>query len=332
MRISFKYLSGLFIFFLFISCGKHTKIDSKIENNTWNQIKATDGSAPIARHEAAFVNVEDKFYLLGGRRIQAVSIFDTKTQTWSLGAKPPIELHHFQPIIYGSKIYIIGALTGGYPSETPVTNIYIYNTKLNTWEVGDEIPVDRRRGSTGNCVKNDVVYISCGISNGHIDGHKKWMDSYNLKTGVWKILPDAPRARDHFQAVEADGKIYVLAGRLSKAPKATFSETIGEVDVYDIKREKWITVKEHLPTQRAGNMALLYGKEILVVGGESLAHQNAHNEVEALNIDKHTWRSYPSLLQGRHGTGVVLYNDAMYIASGCGNRGGSPELITMEKF
>ena len=261
-----------------------------------------------------------------------MSIYNVKTNKWSVGAKPPLEFHHFQPVVYGSKIYIIQALTGKYPSETPVNHIYTYNTANDIWEKGIEIPKDRLRGSTGNIIKNGIVYISCGISNGHIDGHRNWFDSYNIKTEEWKVLPNAPRARDHFQAVEADNKIYLLGGRLSKAPKATFNETIGEVDYFDIKKNQWFTVKDHLPTHRAGNMAVRYHNNIMVIGGESIRQNMAHTEVEALNINTHLWKSYPKLIQGRHGTGCVFINNTLYIASGCGNRGGVPELDSVEKY
>lgn len=313
------------------SCGKQFH-NSRVDEKSWAEVVAVDNSKPIARHEAAFVNVSDKFYLLGGRGIRPVSIFNPTTQKWEEGEKPPIEIHHFQPVVYENKIYIIGAMTGKYPLETPVKNILVYNTSTNKWEVGDAIPTQRLRGSTGNVIKNELVYISCGISNGHINGHKKWFESYNIKTGEWKILPDSPQARDHFQSVEANGKIYNLAGRLSKAPHATFTETIAKVDVYNIKKNEWSTIENEIPTQRAGNMALLYKNDILVIGGESIHQNKAHNQVEALNTKNHTWRSYSNLIQGRHGTGAFIFNNIIYIASGCGNRGGSPELTTMEKY
>lgn len=329
MKVKLSLL--LTISLILSSCGNINKT-SRSAHKEWVSVNSSDGSKPIKRHEAAFVNVADKFYLLGGRRIQNISIFNTKTKKWTKGAKPPIEIHHFQPIVYGKRIYVLGALTGRYPAETPVANILIYDTKADVWKIGDKIPTNRLRGSTGNVIKKGIIYMSCGIQDGHRSGHIKWLDSYNIKTREWKILPDAPRPRDHFQAVEVGNKIYVLAGRRSKAPKNTFNETIAEVDVYDIDTQKWTTITKKIPTQRAGNMAVLYGDDVLVIGGESIHQKKAHQEVEGLSIKTHTWKKYPNLLQGRHGTGVFLFQNEIYIASGCNNRGGSPELDTMEKY
>lgn len=331
MKNLVSFISACVFMLLTHSCEK-PQSKNEVESKSWEEVLATDNSLPVARHEAAFVNVNNRFYLLGGRGIKPVSIFDTETQKWTTGEKPPLEIHHFQPVVYKDKVYIIGAMTGEYPAETPVENVLIYNTSENSWTLGDSIPSDRLRGSTGNVIKDDIVYVSCGISNGHMSGHRKWFDSYNLKTGEWQVLPDAPQARDHFQSVEAKGKIYNLAGRLSKAPEKTFSETLAKVDVYDIEKKTWSTVEAEIPTQRAGNMALRYNDEILVIGGESAEQEKAHKEVEALQISDQSWKAYPSLIEGRHGTGVFIFNDEIYIASGCGNRGGSPELTTMEKY
>lgn len=298
----------------------------------WKEIITKDGSKPIARHEAAFVGVGDNFYLLGGRGIKPVSIYDVKKDTWTQGAPSPIEMHHFQPIVFEGKIYVIGALTGGYPSETPIPDIYVYSPKEDRWSKEGTIPKKRRRGSTGNVVYKNQVYISGGIQNGHIDGHKKWLDRYNPVTKKWKKLADAPRARDHFQSAVTGGKIYALAGRLSKAPNATFVETIAEVDVYDIAADSWETLSEPIPTPRAGNIAIGVGSDIYIMGGESATQETAHAQVEVLDCMTGAWRTLPEMTSGRHGTGVILHNRQLYIASGCANRGGEPELDTMEQY
>lgn len=298
----------------------------------WSEVKSSDGSMPVERHEAAYIAVGDKFYLMSGRGIRPVSIFDPKTETWTAGAKPPVEMHHLQPVVYKDKIYIIGALTGNYPGETPLPDVYIYDPAKDMWTKGDPIPADRQRGSTGVVVYKDKIYVVCGIKDGHRGDHKTWLDSYDPKTGKWEKLADAPRARDHFQASVVKNKLYVVGGRRSEAPDNVFGNKIQEVDVYDFKTGKWSTLSQHLPTTRAGSFNVVLGKQIVVIGGESGEQELAHNEVETLNTKTGTWISFPPIPEGRHGSGAILYKNAVYIASGCGKRGGSPELKTQWKY
>jgi len=332
-----KYLSFslLAILFLFFSCHNHSIVpivqQSKIEGE-WNTLTSTDNSHPIERHEAAFVKVSNLLILLGGRGIKPVSIYNIHTKKWSTGAPPPIELHHFQPVVYNNSIYIVGAFTGGWPDEKPVPNIYRYSPGKDSWTKGSTIPTKRQRGATGAVLVEDQIFVVCGIKNGHIDDHKNWLDMYDLKTDTWTQLPDAPRPRDHFQAVAAEGQIFVMAGRRSSAPNDGFKHTIKEVDIYDIAKKEWTTASKPIPTPRAGNFATLYNKEVLILGGESGTQVAAHNEVEGFHINNLQWTSHTPMIQGRHGTGAALVGDKIIIASGCGNRGGQPELQTIEAF
>ncbi|MTB51188.1 kelch-like protein [Lewinella sp. W8] len=300
--------------------------DSSPATPTWAERASADGSAPTARHEAAFVAVNDRAYLLGGRGIKPVNIYDLKENTWTSGDTSPVEIHHFQPVVYNEEIYLLGAMTGGYPGETPLPEIYIYSPASNSWRTGATIPEGRRRGGAGAVLVDGKIYLVCGIQDGHRSGHVPWLDVYDPTTDTWEVLADAPRPRDHFQAVAHDGKIYALAGRTTKAATNPFANTIGEVDVYDLATNTWTTLTDTLPTHRAGNAAIAVNDEILVIGGESTAHEVAHSNVEALDPASGTWTMLDSLSRGRHGTGVIYYGDQLIMSSGCGNRGGSPEL------
>lgn len=298
----------------------------------WTQVASADSSRPVKRHEAAFVKLGNEFILLGGRRIQPVSRFDLATQSWSQGSPPPVEIHHFQPVVYQDQVYIMGAFTGGYPDESPLPLIYRYDPATDAWSTGDSIPADRLRGAAGLVMYEEDFYLISGIQQGHMSGHVPWLDKYDPETGSWEKLPDAPRARDHFQAIVVEDKLYLLGGRRSNAPDAVFSNPVAEIDVYDFATAQWSTLPEPLPTLRAGNYVTRMEDEILVLGGESEAQAQAHSEVEALNVHSHQWRTLEPMLRGRHGTGAVWHEGLLYVASGCGNRGGSPELETMEAF
>ena len=298
---------------------------------TWQTLKCQ--GEPVARHEASFVEANGKFYLIGGRRIQEVSIFNPETNTWTSGAKPPIELHHFQGFSYKGDIYVAGAQTGDYPKEKSLAEMYVYKPASDSWGKGSSFPADRVRGSAGAAVYIDKLYMICGIIDGHWDGHVTWFDCFDFKTGKWETLPDAPRPRDHFNAVICNDKLYLLGGRVTSGSIGkVFDLTVGEIDVFDFKTGKWSTLANPIPTQRAGCTAICIDDQIIITGGESTKQQTAHNEVECFDTKTGKWSSLPSLITGRHGTQLIWYKKKLFIASGCGSMGGIPELKSIECF
>lgn len=304
-----------------------------MDQGQWETIECPNSA--IARHECSFVEVEGMFYLLGGRGIKPVSIFNPTTNTWSEGLEPPIEIHHFQGVSYKGKIYVIGAMTGKYPFEKPLEKIMVYDPELNTWQEGAEIPEERRRGAAGIVVKGDHAIVISGIVDGHNSNHVPWVDAYNFKTGEWSILADAPRARDHFAAALKGGTIYCAGGRNSSyATGQTFELTVAEVDVYDIKSDSWSSLpkKNNIPVMRAGASSVILGNHLILIGGESKDQEAAHNNVDAYNLKSKRWSVLDSLERGRHGTQAIVFKNRIYIAAGSGNRGGSPELDSIEVF
>lgn len=299
--------------------------------NGWELLETT--GEPKPRHEAGFVAFGGEFYLMGGRRIQPVSVYNPASNRWRNASRPPVEFHHFQPVIHDGKVHIICAMTGKFPNETPLEKVLLYDPARDEWSWGHEIPEDRRRGAAGVVVAGEMIYVVGGIQRGHMGGYVNWLDRYDPATGKWTELPDAPNKRDHFQAACLDGKIYAAGGRTtSRETGDLFNLTVPEVDVYDLATGQWSKLEKALPTPRAGNSTAAIGKDIVVAGGESGGQQLAHNEVEAWDTEQGCWHDYPSLNQGRHGTGLIVFENYIYTCSGSGNKGGSPELATMERM
>jgi N-acetylneuraminic acid mutarotase len=286
-----------------------------------------------ARHEAALTAINGKLYLLGGRGIKPVEEYDSQTRAWRKLAPTPMEFHHFQAVPVDGRIALVGAMTGKYPKEPPVTNIWWFDPAQDLWTQGPELPETRRRGGAGAVLHDRKLYLLCGITNGHWNGFVPWADALDLDTGQWTVLPDAPHARDHFQAVVVDGKIVCAGGRTSYAEtKQTFNLTVLQVDVFDIASGQWTTLSSDLPTPRAGCMAVARAGWVVVLGGESASQPRAHAEVEALSLASGTWTSLPSLVEGRHGTGAAFVGDTLYVAAGCAKRGGGAEIHSMERW
>ncbi len=296
----------------------------------WRTLVAAD--APVKRYENAYVRVEEKFYLVGGRYDRPVQVFDPEENRWTTGARPPFQIHHFQAVELDGLIYAAGAFTDNYPREKGIENVYVYDPKADEWRKGPEIPPARRRGAAGAAVHNRKIYVAGGIVGGH-GPHatcQPWLDEFDPETGRWTVLPDAPRARDHFPAAVAGGKLYAVGGRDSGAKGNFFATTITEVDVYDFAAGTWSTLAARLPTGRAAPAAAVLGNEILVFGGES-AQPLAHSETEALDVTKHTWRTLAPMKEGRHGTQAIVWKDRVYVAAGSRKRGES-EIASQEVF
>jgi len=124
------------------------------------------GSCSDGRHEASYVEVGDKFVLLGGREDNGrVNIYDPVMDTWTVGATPPISLHHFQAVEYHGMVLVVGSMTGNCCNEPSTEKIYLYDLDTDTWHDGPDIPDSRERGGAG-CVQDIPPPVgSLGLTN-----------------------------------------------------------------------------------------------------------------------------------------------------------------------
>lgn len=307
---------------------------SMLTDKRWQwQILSTIGF-PTGRHETSLVECGGRFYMIGGRESQKIDRFDPETKTWTrMGVTTPL-IHHFQPVVWDKKIYMVGAMTGGYPTEPPMQRVQIYDPETDTWTEGDLIPVTRRRGSAGTVVYQNKIYMACGITLGHTSGTNNWFDEYDPATGIWTELPDAPHIRDHFHAVVLNDKLYCIGGRNTSVHTPNFSSFFGAVeqavDVYDFKTGTWSTLEGgHLPVgSAAGGVAVLNGL-IVYFGGENAS--TALNRTWAFDPLRVKWSALAEMQQGRHGSQAAVYDGRIYIAAGSPNRGGG-RVSSIEMF
>jgi N-acetylneuraminic acid mutarotase len=289
----------------------------------------------VGRHENGFVEYKNKLYLIGGRSNPPVNVFDPKTNKWETKGKAPIDIHHFQAVKYGNAIYIVGGMHGGYPTEKPHENIWIYYPETDKWVKGAEIPEARRRGCGGVAVYNDKIYFACGIKFGHTSGTNNYFDSYDLKTGKWEILTDAPHIRDHVHAIVANDKLYLIGGRNSSFHykdnfAAFFAATVPYVDYYDFKESKWVTLKEQLPVATGAGAVAQIDNYLIYMGGEGSKPQ-AYSETQCFDLDTEKWTQLATMNIGRHGSAAAVINNEIYTAAGSGNKGGG-NLTSIAKF
>lgn len=280
----------------------------------------------IQRHECSFVKSGNKFIMFGGReQAKRLDIYDYSTNSWSQGAMAPIKFNHFQALEYDGLVWVVGAFkTNNFPNELPADAIYIYNPALNIWMEGPKIPTNRKRGGAGVVIYNEKIYLVAGNTKGHNGGFIPWLDVYDPLHNEWQQLVDAPRSRDHFSATIIDAKIYAVSGRLSGGAGGTFAPLIPEVDVYDLKENRWSTLStsKNLPTLRAGASVVAFEDELFVIGGEGANAGPAFKKVEAYNPLTSSWSVKSNLNFARHGTQAIVSGQGIYIAGGSPVQGG----------
>jgi len=294
----------------------------------WQAVVSADGSEAQARHESGAVEVNGKLYLLGGRAMRAVQVYDPTLNTWTDLAPTPLELHHFQPVAIDESIYVIGSFTCCFPMETLIPEIHVFNTETLTWSISGSMPASRVRGSAATIVRNGIIYILGGNTLGHSGGAVAWFDKFDPATGVWTTLPDAPNARDHFAAVLVNDYLVAAAGRQTSLPNP-FMNPVLPTDVFDFVMGVWRS-EDAIPTPRAGALAAAAGDEIIVAGGEINTSPAALSNVEAFNVYSGTWRELQPLNLGRHSGGGAVMAGQFHVLAGSLNAGGAPETSTHE--
>lgn len=277
-----------------------------------------------ARHECSFVQAGDHFLMFGGREsAKKLDLYSFRDNKWSTGHQAPKEFNHFQATYYQGYVWVIGCFqTNNFPKEKPEDHIWIYDPSADIWIEGPEIPAHRRRGGAGLVVYQDKFYLVGGNTIGHDGGYVAWFDEYDPYANTWKILEDAPHARDHFYAATIGDQLYAAGGRMSGGAGGVFAPLVDAVDVFDFETKKWSSLAEPLPTPRAAPSVVVFHGELFVMGGEGAKAGSAYKLVEAYNPISNTWSKKADMNFPRHGTQAIQSGEGIFIAGGSPVRGG----------
>ena len=112
-----------------------------------------------ARHEAAMTALNGKLYLLGGRGVKPVEEYDPAANAWKKLSPTPMQIHHFQALVVADRIALVGAMTGGYPKEPAVPNVWWFDPAKDEWTKGPAMPAGRERGGAGTVLHDNKIYL-----------------------------------------------------------------------------------------------------------------------------------------------------------------------------
>lgn len=293
----------------------------------------------VQRHEACAVMVNGEVVLIGGRGVnKPTSIYNPKTKTWrrGKGPGPGIEIHHFQCVEADGKLWAVSSWTGKYPREKNNNKIYVYDVASDSWSTRAGMPSERNRGGSAAIRRGDIIYVIAGNIGGHGEHATSytWMDAYNFRTDTWlkQKYPDMPGGgRDHVGGALVNDELCVAGGR-DGGVRRFFIATRTSTYCYSFKTGKW-SKRGDFPQGRAGAMTgTTCDGKMMIAGGEGFGR--AFDRVDV--FDGQTWTRAPNLVEPRHGSGLAMAEcdgcGHIFVPSGSGRQGGSPELLTTEEW
>jgi len=289
---------------------------------------------PEPAEELLGASAGGKMYVFAGlapgfKPIGMVYEYDPATDKWTKKKPMPLASHHVAITEYRGKIYAFGGFVlpeSGPPAWVPINNAWEYDPAADSWKA--LAPMPTRRGSPVAASVGDKIYVIGGAVPGpnqpavhplrpHVSVGT--IEEYDPATNTWRERAPMPTPRNHAVAGSANGKVYVIGGRLGAAfMNPGGSNNIGVVEAYDPATDSWSQGLARMPTARSAGAAGVYGGRIYVTGGEYQDYRMMATlrSFEAYDPMTNTWQTLPSLPVSRHGLAGGVVGTRLHMVSG----------------
>ena len=261
------------------------------------------------------VALGDRIYVLGGfdrqnRVVDTVEVYDPARDRWESRKPLPMPLHHANAAVVGTRLYVVGSLTGNDFRAAGAT--YEYDAKTDVWTPRTPMPPGTERGASAVMTLGTRIYVAGGFRGASVGD----FSSYDPATDRWESLPPMPGPRDHLVGGVVNGILFAVGGR---GPAVGLT---GRVDAFDPNTRTW-SARTPMPTPRAGCAAGVIADRIIVAGGEGNRRRpdGVFVEVEAYTPSSNAWTSLLPMLTPRHGTGGVALGRKLYVPGGATREG-----------
>jgi N-acetylneuraminic acid mutarotase len=266
---------------------------------------------PEAREEVAVVALGQEVFVLAGydaqgRDSNSTFIFDVATRQWRVGPPLPLGLNHPAAAVLEGQIYLAGGYRGNAPSGA------VFTLTAGRWE--RRASLHYPRGALGLVALDGHLYAVGGRGAQDEVGPA---EVYDPGANAWRDLPELPMPRDHVAAAAFRGRVCVAGGRFGSSTRNT-----GRVDCWDPAGGAWATLPS-LPRPTSGAAAGVLADRLLVLGGEE---STAVIDLFAAYDGTH-WESLEPMRAPRHGLGVALAANRLYVCAG-GNPAGLHAVAT----
>ncbi|MBA7675593.1 hypothetical protein ES703_83829 [subsurface metagenome] len=189
-----------------------------IANNQW-----LDGTTnPYGAGKYGTANaVNGKFYRVGGTAafptpLQRIDILDPPN-TWSAGATPPTGfLDQITGVYNDSLLFVFGS---GQWSMTPTTDVYFYDTYLDSWTTCTSFPSPGRGAMAGGIIDSFAILAfgyttGNNYSNDYVVGIIDETDPFNITWGAWVSTGLTGCRRVPSGADEFNKVLWVIGGQV----------------------------------------------------------------------------------------------------------------------
>jgi N-acetylneuraminic acid mutarotase len=294
---------------------------------------------PQRNEERQGITANGKLYLFGGNPVGEGAMpgappgqvweYDPAGDRWTRKKDMALPAHHVAVAEQGGKIYVFGGAVQrqkGGPNYIPVNNAWEYDPAADSWKA--LAPMPSKRIAAAAVADGGKIYVMGGAGNYpsredmalNANEPHRILDTnevYDPATNSWQPRQTMPTPRSHMAAAAANGKIYLLGGRLASMAVSNGS-TIDIVEEYDPATDRWGFLKLRMPTPRDSAMAITYQGKIHVIGGQSInAISNSVSRAhEVYDPATNSWTALPNLPVGRHGIAGGLVGNRLHVVGG----------------
>ncbi|APX13998.1 hypothetical protein BWR18_18550 [Tateyamaria omphalii] len=219
-------------------------------------------------------------------------------------------------------IFTAGGLAEG--ASAVRDDFLAYDPTSDSWRELPDLPAARHHITLSTL--GDVIYAVGGFSGGFPDWRPEASAyAFDLARGEWRDLPNLPVARGEHVSAVADGRIFVIGGRVGGTEgAASFTEhrDTGRVDVFDPATGMWSRGID-APTARNSAASAVIDGQIYVVGGRQYLGQadgsGVNVNVAALEVfDPETglWSVRAPMPRGAGGLAAAAVDGKLYVFGG----------------
>ncbi len=281
---------------------------------TWNEL--SDSS--LGRFETLSQAVGDKLYVIGGfeKGVPFLSIsaeneiYDTTTDTWSIGAPIPTPVTHMGGAVVGEEIWSVGGFVGNDPG--PATNIVqIYNTLTNTWRTGPSLPSVAAGGALTLNANKLHFFGGLEADRQTNTGNHYVLDLANSNVG-WSTAAPLPNPRNHLSGVSIEGIIYAIGGQFGHDG---FVQDTKLLHAYDAATNQWTPLAD-LPFERSHFEpgTSVYNGKIIIVGGRQV--NQFFDEVTQYDPQTNTWTEICKMPEKLLAPSAKIFNNRLIVSGG----------------